>query len=98
MSLMIEITSTDLNVKSGTSQRTGKPYHIREQTAYMHKKGNPYPDKFTISIEQDQAPFPIGNYDLHPGSFYVDRFNQLAVRPKLTPRPAEHKPQQAKAS
>ena len=101
MSLIIEITSQELNVKSGTSNRTGKPYHIREQTAYLHKKGQAYPDKFVISLESDQAPFPPGNYDLIPESFYIDRFSQLAVRPKLVPRPAENKqpsPAQAKAS
>lgn len=89
MSIMIEITDTTVQNRSGTSGRTGKNYSINEQTAYVHKPGQTYPEKIKINLENGQAPYAQGNYNLAPGSFYIDKFGSLAVRPILVPRPAE---------
>lgn len=92
MSVVIEITSTHVDVRNGTSQRTGKPYSIYEQQAYMHT-GEPYPVRIKINLESGQNAYQPGNYDLHPSSFFADRFGSMSVRPVLVPRPAEQRQQ-----
>jgi hypothetical protein len=87
--IIIEITSTEIKTRSGTSARTGNPYTMREQIGYLHKAGDPYPEKIKISLEDNQPPYHTGNYDLSPSSFYVDKYDSLSVRPVLVSRPAE---------
>lgn len=89
MSIMIEITSTEVKSRSGTSARTGNPYSMREQFGYLHQQGQPYPTKIKIALEDNQPPYYPGNYDLSPNSFYVDKYDGLAVRPILIPRHGE---------
>ncbi|QEY15132.1 DNA-binding protein [Cellvibrio sp. KY-GH-1] len=91
MSVVIEIASTQVQTRSGTSQK-GKPYTINEQAAYMHI-GQPYPVQIKINLENGQPPYQPGNYDLHPQSFSADRFGGISVRPLLVPRPAEQRQQ-----
>lgn len=91
MTIIIEIVSNAVRNRSGTSGK-GKPYSIDEQEAYVHKPGQAYPDKIRLTLDKGQQPYQPGNYDLHPESFYTDRFGALAVRPVLFPRPAETKP------
>jgi len=91
MSIIIEVTSTEVKTRSGTSQKTGKPYSINEQEAYVHKMGQPYPEKISIVLQDGNGAYNPGNYDLHPSSYFVDRFGQLSVRPVLCPRPAENR-------
>ena len=93
MSVVIEIASTQVQTRSGTSGK-GKPYTINEQTAYMHI-GQPYPVQIRINLENGQSPYQPGNYDLAPTSFFADRFGGIAVRPLLIPRPAEQRQQKA---
>lgn len=93
MSIMIEITSTEIKTRSGTSTRTGNAYSMREQIGYLHKPAVPYPEKIKIMLEENQLPYNLGNYSLSSESFYVDKYDSIAVRPILIPRPAEQ-PQQ----
>lgn len=88
--ITIEIQSAEVRVKSGTSARTGKPYSIREQEGYAHTfdrggKPNPYPVRFTVTLGDDQSPYPVGKYQLAPESIYTNRFNQLEISPVLRP-------------
>jgi hypothetical protein len=90
MSIKVEIKSSDVEVRSGTSQRTGKPYNIREQTGwgfFMDAHGNPhpYPQRVRLTIEDADEPYKPGMYHLSPASFYVDRFGQIVCRAKLLP-------------
>lgn len=91
MSIIIEITDTTVSTRSGTSARTNKPYTINEQTAYVHKKGQVYPEKISINLEQNQPPYSAGKYTLDDRSFYVDRYGSIAVRPVLVFLPNENK-------
>ncbi|MCK9283976.1 MAG: G5P family DNA-binding protein [Rhodocyclaceae bacterium] len=90
MTIKIEVKSVEIAVKNGTSARTGKPYSIREQEAWAYttdRKGNPhpYPQRIRLNLEDDAPAYSVGFYTLSPGSFYVDRFNGLALGPVLTP-------------
>jgi hypothetical protein len=85
MTIKIEIASQAVQNRSGVSGRTGKKYSINEQIAYLHKPGQHYPDKIKLSLSDNQSAYPVGNYDLCPSSFFVDKFGALAVRPVLLP-------------
>lgn len=83
--LTIEIESTELNIKSGNSARTGKPYQIREQTGYVHIPPNKYPQPIKITLEDDAQPYQPGKYQLADNSFFVGRYDDLQMRPRLVP-------------
>lgn len=83
MAIVIEIESTQLVTKRGTSTRTQKPYQIREQQALMFKDGSRYPDKIKITIGDGLSAYPVGKYTLHDDSFAVSRFGAVECRPVL---------------
>lgn len=89
--IKVEVKSTEVVTKSGVSARTNKPYSIREQVAVYaflfdrDGRANPYPTRVTISLRDEQEPYPVGLYTLAPESFYVDRFNALSLGLVLRP-------------
>ena len=90
MSIKIEIKSEEFDVKSGTSNRTGKPYSMREQVGwgfFVDPKGAPYPypQRVRLTLEEGEAPYKPGMYQLSPTSFYPDRYDQIVCRAKLLP-------------
>lgn len=87
--LKIEIDTAAVRELKGTSKTTGKPYHLRIQQAYafiVDDKGNPakYPEKFEVSLSEDQTPFPPGFYTLHPSAISV-REGRLSISPRFAP-------------
>lgn len=90
----IEILSAEVETKSGTSTRTGKPYAIREQAAALHTTGKKYPEACRIGLGRDQQPYAPGMYDigapLTVGDFESLRINRdLDLVPVKAPaRPA----------
>lgn len=92
--LKVTVETEAVDVKNGTSAKTGKPYSIREQEAWIlmyGKDGKPYPhpQKFKLTLDDDQEkPYPLGQYILDPASLYIDRFGQIAIRARLRPAPA----------
>lgn len=81
----VEITSANIQTRSGISQRTGKPYTMREQTAWMTTyddfgKANPYPAEIKLTLGDEQEPYAVGAYTMHPGSIYVGRFGSPEIR------------------
>lgn len=85
--LLIEVESTEVKIKSGTSARTGKPYQIREQTAYVHIPPAKYPQPIKVTLDDNAQPYAPGKYMLDDTSFYVGRFDDLQMRPRLVPAP-----------
>jgi hypothetical protein len=88
--IQISIAQTAVREFKGTSKTSGKPYHLRMQTGYAHTvdaEGNkpPYPEKFEIMLNADDAPYAVGEYQLHPSSLYIDRDGKLAVSARLAP-------------
>lgn len=86
--LKIQIETTVVDTKSGTSAKTGKPYSIREQEAWMFGYGRdgkpqPHPQKIKLTLDDDQNPYEVGTYQIDPASLYVDRFGQVAIRVRL---------------
>lgn len=81
--LNIEVRDTSTLPKRGVSKKTGKPYSFKEQKAYAHLEGKPYPQEIVVSLDDDQPPYREGFYTLAPESFYVGGFMSLAVKPRL---------------
>lgn len=77
----LTIDSTEVHTKSGTSQRTGKPYEIREQGAWLHTGGK-FPVACRIPLERDQAPYAPGEYEITT-PLSVGRFEALQVNRSL---------------
>lgn len=88
--IQIVITSSDIREMKGTAKVSGRPYHMRAQTAYafpISADGEiaEMPDKFEILLDADQKPYPRGKYQLQPSSISVSRDGKLEVRPRLAP-------------
>ena len=86
--LKVQVETTVFDLKQGTSAKTGKPYSIREQEAWMFGYGRdgkpqPHPQKIKLTLDDDQQPYEIGTYQIDPASLYVDRFGQVAIRVRL---------------
>lgn len=92
-SIRIVISSPDFREMKGLSKTSGKPYHMRIQTAHafpIDKDGviGDFPDKFEIALDADQVPYPRGEYTLQPSAIYVSRDGKLSVSPRLVARAA----------
>lgn len=94
------VHSSDVRVNSGTSAKTGRDYHIREQESFVELPGRPYPVPVKIRLQDNEAPYEPGIYVLHPDSYFVGRFGDLQVRARLdraSRQPLEQRPQVARA-
>lgn len=79
--MRITIETTNVTQKGGTSQRTGKPYSIREQEGWLHT-GARYPLACKLALGKDQAPYQPGDYIVE-NALTVDRFCALVVNRDL---------------
>ncbi|MCG2577586.1 G5P family DNA-binding protein [Dechloromonas sp. XY25] len=101
--LKVSVETEVIDLKTGISAKTGKPYNIREQEAWMYgygRDGQPqkHPQKIKLTLDDEQEKgYPVGQYILDPASIYVDRFGQVAIRARLRV-PAAAVPAQPKAA
>jgi len=94
--IKIAITTSDIREMKGVGKASGKPYHMRIQTAHAFTVSPDgvlaeFPDKFEISLEANEQPYPRGNYMLSPSAVYVNREGRMDVRPRLVPLKADVK-------
>lgn len=71
--IKIEVQSSEVHVKQGTSGKTGKPYSIREQEAWgwfadQQGKPHPHPMRVRLTLDNEQAPYTPGVYLLQPAT------------------------------
>lgn len=88
--IRVQVESVEIQTKNGTSQRTGKPYAIREQEAWGYfcgpdGKPHPHPQKMRITLGDQDQPYPVGTYIIAPESLYPDRYGQVTCRVRLRP-------------
>lgn len=81
--MRLEIKSTELKNKQGIGKSSGKPYNFFEQKAWAHLPDKPYPVETTVTVDSGSSAYAVGMYDLGQASFYINKFGQLAVSPKL---------------
>jgi len=89
--IKIAITSPDIREMKGVGKVSGKPYHMRIQTAHAFTVDPAtgavaeFPDKFEIALDADQPAYARGNYTLSPSAVFVGRDGRMEVRPRLVP-------------
>lgn len=88
--IKIAITSPAIREMKGNAKVSGKPYHMRIQTAHAFTVSEDgvvaeFPDKFEITLEEGQQPYQRGTYTLQPSSLFVNRDGRIDVRPRLVP-------------
>lgn len=79
------VMSTAVSTRSFPS-REGKPaMNFREQKAAVERPGD-FPLPFSISLDEDQNAYPVGEYDIDPSSLQLNKFGGLEFgrRIKLT--------------
>lgn len=75
---MIKVKIHDGNAVTRTGNTNGRDWKMRTQDAYLELNGEIR--RVSISLSDDQAPFPIGNYYWDPEkSLYFDNRGNLAV-------------------
>jgi hypothetical protein len=88
--IRIEVKSTEVQSRNGTRQN-GTPWSMRSQEAYAftfdaNGRERPYPERISLQLDDNQAPYNVGQYNLHPMSIYVGEFGRLMCgRPQLSP-------------
>lgn len=92
--IKIAITSPDIREMKGIGKTSGKPYHMRFQTGHAFTVApdgvvSEFPDKFEISLEDGQTPYPRGTYTLSPSAVFVNRDGRMDLRPRLVPVPSK---------
>ena len=69
--------TAEVETKSGTARATGKPYSIREQTAYVTIGDEVR--KVVVGLKHDQPVYAPGAYTMDDASFTTDDFQNLAI-------------------
>lgn len=75
--MKVRIKTTHFDTKSGTSQRTGKGYSIREQPAYLLVGDLILP--LVLSLGRDQVVYPEGVYEISEESFTTGIYGEFKV-------------------
>jgi hypothetical protein len=76
--LKIEVREAQINTKSGVSRKTGKPYQIDEQPAYVTLPNGEI-RRVTLSHEAGDAPLPVGQYVPKASAYWVGDFGALSI-------------------
>lgn len=82
--IRIEILSEEVVVSRATS-KDGRPLEFHKQEAFVHL-GQKYPVRCRVRVEPGK-PYPPGNYTFALSSFWVDRYGELRMNPRLVPVP-----------
>lgn len=78
LTLTVEVREAKIDTKSGVSRKSGKPYSIAEQPAYVTTP-NGETRRITLSHEDGDAPLPVGHYQPKPSAVWVGDFGALSI-------------------
>jgi hypothetical protein len=78
MELFIEVREANIVPKHGTSRKTGKPYSMYEQAAFVSLPTGES-RKVTLSHEEGDQPLPVGRYQPKPSAVWVGDFGALSI-------------------
>lgn len=85
MAIVIEVENAQIVTRAGVSDRTGKPYSIREQQALMFREGERYPLRIKVILDEGMSAYPPGRYTFSDLSYDVSRYGAPTLRPILLP-------------
>lgn len=80
--IRIEVKSAEFTKRSGN--KNGRDWSMRTQEAWAHtveRNGTPaaYPEKISITLNDGQEPYQVGNYQLEAQSLYVGDYGSLRL-------------------
>lgn len=78
--MRIEIQNALVDERKGKisrGERAGEEFHIRQQEAWMHTTGKPYPSRVMISLQPEQQAYAPGFYTLHDDSFQSGEYDRM---------------------
>lgn len=78
MSLLIEVRSETIEGKHGTSRKTGRPYSIFEQPAFVSLPTGET-RRITLQHEEGDKALPVGKYEPKPSAYWVGDFGALSI-------------------
>ena len=79
--IIVEIFDTNVETKTGKSQRTGNDYTLHQQEGYVHN-GHRFPERFTLTpplVDGKPVAYPVGKYVICPSSFKVSEYGELEL-------------------
>ncbi|HEY0491075.1 MAG TPA: single-stranded DNA-binding protein [Telluria sp.] len=77
-SLIVDVREAKIESKTGVSRKSGKPYRIDEQTAFVTLP-NGETRRITLSHEEGDAPLPVGQYQPKASAYWVGDFGALSI-------------------
>lgn len=78
MSLLIEVREEKIDGKHGTSRKTGRPYSIFEQPAFVSLPSGET-RRITLQHEEGDKALPVGKYEPKPSAYWVGDFGALSI-------------------
>lgn len=78
MQLLIDVRDAKIETKNGTSRKTGKPYSIHEQPAYVTLP-NGETRRVVLQHEDGDPPLIVGNYQPKASAYWVGDFGALSI-------------------
>lgn len=82
--MRLEIKSDQVETFEGVAAKTGKPFSMRIQYAFVAMNDGEI-RKVRIILDRDQPAYKRGFYRLHEDSFTVGNYGDIQVRPVLEP-------------
>lgn len=83
--MFITIESNVVKTRDGVSSRTGKPYSMRTQTAFL--RGDRVAGEIELLLGSDQAAYALGDYELDlERSITIGNFGSIRFNPVLKPQ------------
>ncbi len=77
---MIKVEINDEQI----THSTRGAFEFFEQTGWatflnQDGKPDPHPQKVTIQLQKDQPAYKLGSYQIHPSSFYRNRYGNISL-------------------
>ncbi len=88
--LKLKILTAETTRKTIHSTRNNRDYVIRQQAAIYGDEGNT--ELVPVGLDEDQAPYPAGEYEILPATFYFDRESGRLKAGRLALRPVDGAP------
>lgn len=76
---MFRITIENDAVTERSGEKNGRKWHMRTQVAWCRMPSKPHPVEITITLQDNQAAFPRGEYTLGAESAWVTKFGELRL-------------------
>lgn len=78
MSISVSVRKAEITVKTGTSRKTGRPYTISEQEAFVILP-NGETRRITLQHEDGDVALPAGDYSPKDSAYWVGDFGALSI-------------------